>query len=467
MLRQVDDTIVRQLAVIVGSENVLAGAERLEPYTHDETVGLRADPEVAVRVTSAQQVAEVFRLANRERLPVTPRGAGYGLSGGAVAVQGGIVLSLEKMNRIIEIDKENLMVTVEPGVITGDLHRAVEAEGLFYPPDPASLDSCSIGGNIAEGAGGPRAVKYGTTKDYVCGLEAVLPSGDIVQMGGKLVKNQTGYNLVQLLVGSEGTLAVVTKIVLRLLPLPPCRVDLLVPFDDFQTAAGVVSAIIARRIVPTTIEFMERDIVHACRELLGKELPYAEAAAQLLIQLDGNHQAALDADCETVADLCLAAGALDVLVAADRPTRDRLWEARRAIIDSLNHASPVNHMEDLVVPRAQIPALLRGIHDLAGRLAVRILSFGHAGDGNVHVTVLKDGLDGAAWEALVPQAREALYRLALSLGGTLTGEHGIGATRRAYLPLALDAAQIEVMRRIRAAFDPNGILNPGKIFPQA
>jgi glycolate oxidase len=465
MVRHVDDDIVRQLAAIVGPENVLLGADRLEPYTHDETVGLRADPEVAVRVTSAEQVAEIFRLANRERLPVTPRGAGYGLSGGAVAVQGGIVLSLEKMNRILEIDKDNLMVTVEPGVITGDLHRAVEAEGLFYPPDPASLDSCSIGGNIAEGAGGPRAVKYGTTKDYVCGLEAVLPSGDIVHMGGKLVKNQTGYNLVQLLVGSEGTLAVVTRIILRLLPLPPCRVDLLVPFDDFQTAAGVVSAIIARRIVPTTIEFMERDVVHACRELLGKELPYAGAAAQLLIQLDGNHQAALDADCETVAELCLAAGALDVLVATDRPTRDRLWEARRAIIDSLNHASPVNHMEDLVVPRARIPELLRGIHDLAGRLGVRILSFGHAGDGNVHVTVLKDSLDGVTWEDLVPQAREALYRLALSLGGTLTGEHGIGATRRAYLPLALDAAQIEVMRRIRAAFDPNGILNPGKIFP--
>jgi len=465
MVRHVDEQIVQQLAAIVGPDNVLLGAERLEPYTHDETVGLRADPEVAVRVTSAQQVAEIFRLANRERLPVTPRGAGYGLSGGAVAVQGGIVLSLEKMNRIVEIDKENLMITVEPGVITGDLHRAVEAEGLFYPPDPASLDSCSIGGNIAEGAGGPRAVKYGTTKDYVCGLEAVLPSGDIVHMGGKLVKNQTGYNLVQLLVGSEGTLAVVTRIILRLLPLPPCRVDLLVPFDDFQAAAGVVSAIIARRIVPTTIEFMERDIVHACRDLLGKDLPYAGAAAQLLIQLDGNHQAALDADCETVAELCLAAGALDVLVAADRPTRDRLWEARRAIIDALNHASPVNHMEDLVVPRARIPDLLRGIHDLAGRLEARILSFGHAGDGNVHVTVLKDDLDGATWEALLPQAREALYRLALSLGGTLTGEHGIGATRRAYLPLALDAAQIEVMRRIRAAFDPNGILNPGKIFP--
>ena len=465
MVRKVDAEILRQLIDIVGPENVLLDADRLEPYSHDETVGLRAEPEVAVRATSAQQVADIFRLANRERVPVTPRGAGYGLSGGAVAVQGGIVLSLEKMNRILEIDKDNLMVTVEPGVITGDLHRAVEAEGLFYPPDPASLDSCSIGGNIAEGAGGPRAVKYGTTKDYVCGLEAVLPSGDIVQMGGKLVKNVTGYSLLQLLVGSEGTLAVVTKIVLRLLPLPAYRVDLLVPFDDFQAAAGVVSAIIARRIVPTAIEFMERDIVHACQRFLDKELPYAGAAAQLLIQLDGNHKAALDEDCETVAELCLDSGALDVLVAADRPTRDRLWEARRAIIDALNHASPVNHMEDLVVPRAQIPALLRGIRQVSERLGVRILSFGHAGDGNVHVTALKDDLSDEAWAQVVPQATEATYRLALSLGGTLTGEHGIGAIRRQYLPLALEEAQIEVMRRIRAAFDPNGILNPGKIFP--
>jgi glycolate oxidase len=465
MFRTVDVEILRQLADIVGPENVLLDADRLEPYSHDETVGLRAEPEVAVRATTAQQVADLFKLANREQVPVTPRGAGYGLSGGAVAVQGGIVLSLEKMNRILEIDKDNLMVTVEPGVITGDLHRAVEAEGLFYPPDPASLDSCSIGGNIAEGAGGPRAVKYGTTKDYVCGLEAVLPSGDIVQMGGKLVKNVTGYSLLQLLVGSEGTLAVVTKIVLRLLPLPAYQVDLLVPFDAFQSAADVVSAIIARRIVPTAIEFMERDIVHACQRFLGKELPYANAAAQLLIQLDGNNKAALDEDCETVAELCLDSGALDVLVAADRPTRDRLWEARRAIIDALNHASPVNHMEDLVVPRAQIPALLGGIRQVAERLGVRILSFGHAGDGNVHVTALKDDLGDETWAQVVPQATEATYRLALSLGGTLTGEHGIGAIRRQYLPLALEEAQIEVMRRIRAAFDPNGILNPGKIFP--
>jgi glycolate oxidase len=461
----IEPDIIRQLEAIVGPQDLLLEADRLEPYSHDETVGLRAAPEVVLRVTSARQVADVFRLANRERLPVTPRGAGYGLSGGAVAVQGGIVLSLEKMNRILEIDKANLMVTVEPGVITGDLHRAVEAEGLFYPPDPASLDSCTIGGNVAEGAGGPRAVKYGTTKDYVCGLEVVLPSGDIVTMGGKLVKNVTGYSLLQLLVGSEGTLAVVTKVVLRLLPLPAFQVDLFVPFADFQTAADVVSTLISQRIVPTAVEFMERDIVHACQQFLGKELPYADAEAQLLIQLDGNNKLALDQEYETVAELCLGAGALDVLVAADRPTRDRLWEARRAIIDALNHASPVNHMEDVVVPRAEIPALLHGVHELAQRLGVRILSFGHAGDGNVHITTLKDKLEDSAWQAVVAEVTASIYRLALSLGGTLTGEHGIGAIRRQYLPLALEEAQIAVMRRIRAAFDPNGILNPGKIFP--
>jgi glycolate oxidase len=381
-----------------------------------------------------------------------------------VATQGGIVLSLERMNRVLEIDHDNLMVTVEPGLITGELHRAVEQVGLFYPPDPASLDSCTIGGNIAEGAGGPRAVKYGTTKDYVCGLEVVLPSGEIVQMGGKLVKNVTGYSLLQLLVGSEGTLAVVTKVVLRLLPLPAYQVDLFVPFDDFRTAAEVVSQIIARQIMPAAIEFMERDIVHACQRFLDKELPYADAAAQLLIKLDGNNKAALDEDLETVADLCLDAGAQDVLVAADRPTSDRLWEARRAIIDALNFESPVNHMEDVVVPRAEIPALLQGVHELVERHGVRILSFGHAGDGNVHITALKDELDDDAWDTVVQEITEEIYRLALSLGGTITGEHGIGAIRRQHLPLALEEAQIEVMRRIRAAFDPNAILNPGKIF---
>jgi glycolate oxidase len=374
--RKVDDEAIRSLQAIVGDRRVIVGREDLERYSHDEVVGLRAEPEAAVLATSAQQISEILKLAQRMRIPVTPRGAGWGLSGGAVPVAGGIVLSLEKMDRILEIDKENLMITVEPGVITGNIHRAVEAEGLFYPPDPASLDSCSIGGNIAEGAGGPRAVKYGTTKDYVCGLEAVLPSGDIVRSGGKLVKNVTGYNLIQLLVGSEGTLAVVTEIVLRLLPLPKVQVDLLIPYQDIQKAADTVSDIISHRILPAAIEFMERDSMLAVERLIGREVPYRDAVALLLIQLDGNLQEAVDAECEIVSEICLKHGAGDGLVAQDRPTRERLWEARRKIIEALKHESPINHMEDVVVPRARIPVLLKGMRELAARHEVRIISFG-------------------------------------------------------------------------------------------
>jgi glycolate oxidase len=465
MYNRVNAQIVQELQAIAGSQNVLTSAEALRTYAHDETVGVYAEPEVVVRATSTAQVAQVLKLAQRERIPVTPRGAGYGLSGGAVPACGGISLSLEKMNRILEIDRENLMVVVEPGVITGDIHRAVEAEGLFYPPDPASLDSCSIGGNIAECAGGPRAVKYGVTMHYVVGLEAVLPNGKIIHSGGKLVKNVTGYNLVQLLVGSEGTLAVVTKIILKLLPLPKVQIDLLVPFSDFRQAANTVSAIIAQRVLPTAIEFMEHDSVEAVERLLGKEVPYHHAAAHLLIQLDGNNLPAVEADMEVVGDLCLENGALDVMVAKDRLTRERLWEARRKIIEALKHESPDNHMEDVVVPRAAIPQLLQGMKDLGAAHQVRIVCFGHAGDGNVHVNVLKDQLPEAEWRLLIPVLTEEIYHLALSLGGAITGEHGIGLTRRKYLPMALDEAQIEIMRLIRAAFDPNHILNPGKIFP--
>jgi glycolate oxidase len=470
MYNRVDEGVIAALARIVGEGNVLAGpqhAEMLEPYTHDETVGLAADPEVVVLVTSAQQVSDIMRLAQAARVPVTPRGAGYGLSGGAVPVCGGIVLSLERMNRILEIDRGNLMVTVEPGVITGNIHRAVEAEGLLYPPDPASLDSCTIGGNIAEDAGGPRAVKYGVTKDYVCGLEAVLPSGEIVNLSGKLVKDVTGYNLVQLLVGSEGTLAIVTKIILRLVPLPKVRVDLLVPYDDFQAAINTVSAIIAARILPTTIEFMEQDSILAVEQLLGREIQFHDAAAHLLIQLDGNRQEAVDADYQVVGELCLEHGARDVLVAKDARTRDRMWEARRKIIEALKHASPINHMEDVVVPRSRIPDLLAGIKEIAARQNVRIVCFGHAGDGNVHVNVLKDDMPDARWRPMLAPLSEEIYRLAIGMGGMITGEHGIGVTRRNYLGMALRPAQIDLLRGIKATFDPNGILNPGKVFPDA
>jgi glycolate oxidase len=463
--RPVDGDLIEALRQIAGPENVLTEAADLEPYSHDEVIGLAAPPEAVVRAHTVEQISQIMRLAQRERVPVTPRGGGMGLSGGAVPVYGGIVLSLERMNRILEIDRENLMITVEPGVITGDIHRAVEAEGLFYPPDPASLDSCSIGGNIAEGAGGPRAVKYGVTKHYVCGLEVVLPSGEVITSGGKLVKDVTGYSLVQLFIGSEGTLGIVTKIILRLVPLPKVQVDLLVPYDDFQSAADTVSAIIAHRIVPATIEFMEQDSLRAVERLLDREFPFNDAAAHLLIQLDGNSQEAVDVDFDVVGQLCLDHGARDVLVARDQRTRDRLWEARRLIIEALNHESPVNHMEDVVVPRAQLPRLLTGIRELAGREGVRIISFGHAGDGNVHVNVLRDDLSADRWDALVPAVTEAIYRLALELGGALTGEHGVGATRRRYLHMALDQTQIALMRDIRAVFDPHQILNPGKIFP--
>jgi glycolate oxidase len=465
MYNPLNEKIIETLAQIVGSGNILVDHEALEKYSHDETPGLSAKPEAVVYINSAGQVAEIFRLAQKERLPVTPRGAGYGLSGGAVPVYGGIVLSLEKMNRILEIDKENMMVTVEPGVITGDIHRAVEAEGLFYPPDPASLDSCTIGGNIAEGAGGPKAVKYGVTMHYVCGLEAVLPNGEIIHTGGKLVKNVTGYNLVQLLTGSEGTLAVVTKIILRLIPKPKVQIDLLVPYADFQQAANTVSALLAARITPACIEFMERDSLLAVERLLGKEVPFREAAAHLLIQLDGNSQVAVKAERDIVGEICLQHGAIDVLVAQDTATRDRLWDARRKIIDALKNESPENHMEDVVVPRARIPELLKGIKEVAAEENVRIICFGHAGDGNVHVNALKDQLSDERWGEVVPVISEKIYRRCLELGGMITGEHGVGVTRRQYLPLALDEAQIEVMRQIRAAFDPNRILNPGKIFP--
>jgi len=467
MYARVDAGVLEELRHIAGEKNVLVDPPLLEPYAHDETVGLRAEPEVVVKVASTLEVSQILRLASERRIPVTPRAGGMGLSGGAVAVLGGIVLSLERMSRIIEIDRENLTVTVEPGVITGNLHRAVEQEGLFYPPDPASLDSCCLGGNVAENAGGPRAVKYGVTKDYVCGLEAVLPGGDVIQLGGKLVKNVTGYNLIQLLVGSEGTLAVVTRITLRLVPLPPFRIDLLVQFGAFEQAARTVSDIIRQRIIPTTIEFMERDSILAAERLLGKELPGRDAAACLLIQIDGRREEEAFADMDQVGEVCLAHGALDVLVARDRATRDRLWEGRRIIIDALKHESPVNHMEDVVVPRAELPHLLSGIHERADRHRVRVVCFGHAGDGNVHVNILKDDLPDERWEALVPVLQEEIYRLAISLGGTLTGEHGVGATRRQYLPLALDPVQIALQRQIKAVFDPNQILNPGKIFPDS
>jgi len=465
MYKSVDDEIVGRLRDIVGDSNVSVADEDRETYSHDETTGLKYLPEVVVKATDTAQVAKILTLANEEKIPVTPRGGGTGLSGGAVPLFGGILLSLEKMDRILEIDTDNLMVTVQPGLITGNLQREVERHGLFYPPDPASLDSCSIGGNIAEGAGGPRAVRYGVTKDYVCGLEAVLPSGEVIRMGGKIVKNATGYNLMDLLIGSEGTLAVITEITFRLLLLPKLKVDLLVPFNDLDSAAATVSEIIRNRVVPTTIEFMEKEAIKASERFLGKQVPFDNAEAHLLIEVDGNRKEDVESEYETVGEICLDNGAADVLVADSSTSQERLWEARRAITEALEHMSPVIVKEDVVVPRSQIPALLKGIRETSERYSISIVNFGHAGDGNVHVNILKRDMPDEEWSSALPKALKGVFETAISLGGMLSGEHGIGIVKRDYLPLALDDPQIELMRGIKKTFDPNNILNPGKIFP--
>ncbi len=466
MYAKVDHDALEFLTGLFGKDRVLLDPDLLEMYAHDEVPGLKARPEVVVRATTVQQISKIMKFANEKRIPVTPRGAGYGLSGGAVPVCGGIVLSLEKMDRILEIDKKNLMITVEPGVITSKIHEAVEREGLFYPPDPASLDSCSIGGNVAECAGGPRAVKYGVTKDYVCGLEAVLPSGQVIQLGGKLVKNVTGYDLIGLLIGSEGTLAIITKIILRLIPLPRVTIDLLVAFNEFQGAADTVSAIIKRQILPTSIEFMEQDSLLACEKYLKKELPLREAAAFLLIKLDGNRKEDVEALCETVGEVCFEHDAIDVLVADDRPTQEKLWEARRVIIEALKERSPVNHMEDIVVPRARINDFLRKIKKLQERYEYPIICFGHSGDGNVHVNILKEDYPEDKWKETIPKISGEIFDIALALGGQITGEHGVGATRSKYLEKAVGPKMLKLFRGIKQLFDPNNILNPGKILPE-
>jgi glycolate oxidase len=465
MYQKVDEQAIQFLKELFGEDDVLLDPEMKEKYSHDEVPGLKAEPEAVVRAVNAEQVSRLLKLANERMIPVTPRGAGYGLSGGAVPAHGGIVLSLERMNRILEVDKRNLMVTVEAGVITEKIHQAVEAEGLFYPPDPASLDSCTIGGNVAECAGGPRAVKYGVTKDYVCGLEVVLPSGEIFETGGKLVKNVTGYDLGALMVGSEGTLGVVTRIVLRLIPLPKVTIDLLVAFNEFQAAGDTVSAIIEKQILPTALEFMGRDSLRACEAFLKKELPFREAEALLLIKLDGNRKEDVEAMAETIGEVCLEHEAIDVLVADNRPDQDRLWEARRSIIDALKMRSPINHMEDVVVPRGRIGEFLAEMKKLEKEYQYPIVCFGHSGDGNVHVNVLKEDRPDDAWEQFVPEISGKIFDVALSLGGQITGEHGIGLTRKKHLEKALGPAAVRLIRDIKKVFDPNNILNPGKILP--
>jgi glycolate oxidase len=464
MYRCVDGRILRRLEEISGPKAVFSDPETLGIYSHDETLGLSFPPEVVVKVATSEEIQEIIHLASLENIPVTPRGKGTGLSGGAVPVHGGIVLSCEKMEKIIDIDRENLMVITEPGIITGELQRTLEAEGLFYPPDPASVDSCSIGGNVAEGAGGSRAVKYGTTKDYVNGLRVVLPSGEMTSTGGKVVKDVTGYNLTQLLIGSEGTMAVVSQIILRLIPLPKLRQDLLMPYKSVDQAARTVSEIIQAKIVPTAIELMEQSSFELAETFTKRQLSFRDAAAHLLIALDGNHPEALEAERDRVGEICERNGAYDVLIADSRPARERMWEGRKCLFEAANQVGKMYKSLDVVVPRSLIPMLIRKVNETSGHYGIKSMSFGHAGDGNIHVLLFKGELTDEKWNGVIDRAQRDLYEQTIRLGGKITAEHGIGLLRKPYLSMNLDDSQIELSKRLKRAFDPKNLLNPGKIF---
>jgi glycolate oxidase len=412
---------------------------------------------------STSEIAAIARLCNERGIPLVVRGAGTGYTGGAVPTSGGIVLSMARLNRILEIDELNLIAVVEPNVINGDLQRAVERVGLFYPPDPASLDTSSIGGNVAECAGGPRAFKYGTTKRYVLALEAVLPTGEILHTGSKAVKNVVGYDVTQLLVGSEGTLAIITKITLRLIPKPPARATLAAAFSNVRHAVDAVSALIARRVVPAAIELVDDDSLRAVESYVGRPVVPAGAGALLIVECDGT-VAGVEEEIARVADACRDIAALSVTHAATEAEREALWHVRRQLSLALRATGLLKINHDVVVPRGRVPELFDVIADLKQRHGLRVASFGHAGDGNIHVNLMVNK-DDKQERVRAAEAERELFERVVSLEGSISGEHGIGFAKARYLPIELSSEEIALMKRLKTAFDPNGILNPGKIFP--
>jgi len=460
-----DNRVVEALrAVLNADELLLPGELNFEKYGKDETEDLYFAPQIVVRPKSVEAVQAVVKIASQFVVPLVSRGGGTGLSGGALPVQGGIVLSTERLNRILEIDRENFFVRVEPGVITQLMQEEVEAGGLFYPVDPASRGSCTIGGNVAEGAGGPRALKYGTTKDYVFGVDVVLANGELVSYGGKRLKDVTGFNMVQLFVGSEGTLGVIVGITLKLLPLPTHRRTLMAPFPSLESAASAVPAILQRGVIPCALEFMEQACLKAIEERRGEAVPHSNAAATLLIEVDGNHEETLDREMEIIGDVLFEHGALDVDV-ADGPTKQAsLWAMRRAAGEAVKAISPYKE-EDTVVPRANLPILVKGVHEICDRHGVRMICYGHAGDGNIHVNLLRGDSEQDEWNERCAKAIPEIFELTVSLGGTISGEHGIGFVQKNYLRQGLSDAAIESMRAVKQALDPKGIMNPAKIFP--
>lgn len=464
---RVTKKIVDELIQIIGERFVLVDEEKLEPYSHDEVADKEyaSMPEVVVKPRTSEEIAKIVQLANREKIPITPRGAGSGLSGGAVPVFGGILMSSERMNSILEVDEDNMMVVVEPGVVTNEINDAVASKGLFYAGYPMSVETCFIGGNIAENAGGGKAIKYGVTERYVMGLEVVTPTGEIIQFGGKRVKDVTGYNIKQLMVGSEGTLGIITKVILKLLPIPKVKVDLLALFTDAKSAISVVPKIMTiGGIIPTAIEFMDQLAVRTSCEYLNEHLPYQKAGAMLLIEVDGNYEEIIERDYDTIGELCLANGAIEVYVADNHTTQERIWSVRRNIAEAFKVISPNQSLEDIVVPTASIPDLIPELDRLSIKYNVQIPCYGHAGDGNLHATIVKSPDESMnEWHDKLPNILKDLYLAIKKLGGTISGEHGIGSKRKNYMHLVATDAELEFMRKIKRAVDPNNIMNPGKI----
>lgn len=459
-LDQEDINYIHQ--IIKDPNRILYGDHINEEYSHDELSDTISYPDIVVQIISTQEVSELMKYANENNIPVTPRGSGTGLVGSSVAMEHGIMLDTTLMNHILELDEDNLTITVEPGVLLMELSAYVQERDLFYPPDPGEK-SATIGGNISTNAGGMRAVKYGVTRDYVRGLEVVLPAGDVVEFGGKVVKNSTGYAMKDLMVGSEGTLGIITKAILKLLPLPKKAISLLIPYPSLEQAIRTVPMIIKSKSIPTAIEFMQREVIMDAENYLGKKFPDNSADAYLLLRFDGNSTEEVEKAYDNVAKICLEQGAIDILISDTTEREDSIWKARGAFLEAIKGSTTYMDEVDVVVPRSCVNEMVEYIHNLHKEVNIRIKSFGHAGDGNLHAYVLKDDLSEEEWEKRMTSAMDKIYGKARELKGQVSGEHGIGYAKKSYLLQSMNPAAVEIMRGIKKAFDPKNILNPHKV----
>ena len=458
--------IIEKLKQIVGESYIFFDSESLAAYGHDETEKLLFLPEIVIKPRTAKEIGDILIIANSELIPVTPRGAGTGLSGGALPIYGGIIISMERFNKILEIDELNLQATVEPGVINEVFQNAVIELGLFYPPDPASKGSCFIGGNVAESAGGPKCVKYGTTKDYILNLEVVLPTGEIILTGANTLKNATGYNLTQLMVGSEGTLGIVTKIFVKLLPYPKHNLLILVPFRSLDEACSAVSQVFREGFIPSAMELMERDALDWVMRYVESSIVKLEndIQAHLLIELDGNNMEVLLNEIEAIATLMGKYNIADILFAESDAQKKELWKLRRNINEAVT-SNAISKEQDTVVPRAELPKLVKGIKKIGENYNIKTVCYGHAGDGNLHIRIIKGDLSDEQWNGqYIKKAIAEIFLLCKQLNGTISGEHGIGLIQQEYMGIVFSEKALNLQKGIKKAFDPNSILNPGKMF---